>query len=98
MKNHYLHYILLALSALLFLSCQRDIEDVSLGLENSYYLPRMKKLFLKPAYIGNTYSWILKTTNGSDSLLSTTKDYVFLAAKEGTYHLAFHLDDGARGF
>ena len=98
MKIHYLHYILLALSALLFFSCQRDIEDVSLGLENSYYLPRMKKLFLKPAYIGNTYSWILKTTNGSDSLLSTTKDYVFLAAKEGTYHLAFHLDDGARGF
>ena len=98
MKYHYLRYLLLAMPVLLCFSCQRDVEDVSLGIDNAYYLPRMKKLFLQPAYTGNTYTWTLKTAHDSDSLLSTNKDYVFLAAKEGTYHLTYHLDDGARGF
>lgn len=91
-------YLILAVTVLLSFSCQREIEDVSLGLEDYYYLPRMKKLLLQPAYIGKSYSWTIKTATNSDSILSTNKDYIFLAAKEGTYHLTFHLEDGERGF
>jgi hypothetical protein len=79
-------------------ACEHDVETVSLGLEDYYYLPRMKKLRLQPAFTGNAYRWTLTTDAGTDSLLSTEKEYTFLAEKEGTYNLTFHLEDGGRGF
>lgn len=79
-------------------ACTRDIEDVSSGLNSYYYVERMKKLHLSPAYEGNAYRWTMKTSDGRDSLLAITRDYIFLAADEGTYHLTFHLDDGGRGY
>jgi hypothetical protein len=91
-------YILMGIVLVLFVSCQHDVEDVSLGLENYYYLPRMRKLLLQPAYTGNTYTWTMKTLSGVDSLLSTDKNYMFLTEKEGTYKLTFHIEDGERGF
>lgn len=58
----------------------------------------MKKLMLAPAYTGNSYRWTMKTEAGEDSLLSTEKNFVFLAEKEGTYNITFSLDDGGRGY
>jgi hypothetical protein len=87
-----------ALGALCLLtSCTHDADIVSLGIENYYYLPRMKKLLLQPAYEGNAYRWTLAVASGADSVLSTGKNFIFMAEKEGTYHLTFHLDDGGRG-
>lgn len=93
-------YVTLSLLALLagLASCQRDVDNVSSGLDSYYYLPRMKKLKLIPAYTGNSYRWTVKTASGEDSLLSTEKDYIFLAEKEGTYDITFQLDDGDRGY
>lgn len=79
-------------------SCHQDLENVSSGLNDYYYIERMRKLRLSPAYEGKSYRWTVQTSDGRDSLLSTDRDYVFLAEKEGTYTLTFSLDDGERGY
>ncbi len=89
--------LLYILTLMLIMGCARDVEQVSLGINDYYYLPRMKKLKLQPAYTGLSYRWTMKTATGADSLLSTYKDYVFLAEKEGTYEITFHLDDKDKG-
>lgn len=79
-------------------SCERDIDNVSSGLNDYYYIERMKKLRLAPAYTGNTYRWTVRTASGADSLLSTDREYIFLAQHEGEYVITFELDDGGRGY
>lgn len=79
-------------------SCHQDLENVSSGLNDYYYIERMRKLRLSPAYEGKSYRWTVQTSDGRDSLLSTDRDYVFLSEKEGTYTLTFSLDDGERGY
>lgn len=79
-------------------SCTHDTENVSSGLDDYYYIERMKKLRLAPAYMGNSYRWTMKTASGEDSLVSTDREYIFLARDEGTYELTFTLDDGGRGY
>ena len=79
-------------------ACHSDIDNVSSGLSSYYYVERMKKLLLSPAYEGSSYRWTMRLADGRDTLLSTERDYVFLAEREGTYSLTFELDDGQRGF
>lgn len=79
-------------------SCARETEYVNSGLDDYYYIERMRKLRLSPAYTGNSYRWTMKTESGGDSLLSVDREYVFLAKDEGTYELTFTLDDGMRGY
>lgn len=97
MKLKFIIYSLPVLAALI-VSCQRDVENVSLGIDDYYYIERMRKLKLEPAYTGVAYKWTIKTESGEDSLLSTDRTYIFLAKDEGTYNLTFTLDDGDRGF
>ncbi|MDD6130835.1 MAG: cell surface protein [Prevotellaceae bacterium] len=93
------HTILLYMLAALFLAaCHDNVEDVSSGLNDYYYVERMKKLRLSPAYKGASYRWTMKTPDGRDSLLSAERTYIFLAEKEGTYGITFTLDDGMRGY
>ena len=41
---------------LAFLSCTQDkIQMVSLGIDDVYYLPRMKTYLLSPAFTGDEY-------------------------------------------
>ena len=79
-------------------SCEHDIDNVSSGLNDYYYIERMKKLRLAPAYTGNSYRWTMRTASGADSLVSTGCEYIFLAQHEGEYVLTFELDDGGRGY
>lgn len=79
-------------------SCEHGTENVSSGLDDYYYIERMKKLRLAPAYTGNSYRWTVKTDDGRDSLLSTEREYIFLAKDEGLYELTFELDDGMHGY
>lgn len=85
-------YLFLA-NTILLGSCTQEVPIVSLGLDDYYYLPRMKKLKLDPAYIGNGYRWTVKTASGNDSLLSTEHNYIFLTKKEGKYDLTFEVLD-----
>ena len=91
-------FIYIMMATLCMAACHEDVENVSSGLNDYYYIERMKKLRLSPAYEGNTYRWTMKTSDGRDSLLSTERTYIFLAEKEGTYNITFTLDDGMRGY
>jgi len=93
--KHYLNFILIA-SAFLFttFSCREEnIPMVSLGIDDIYYLPRMKAYALQPAFTGKEYRWTLHLPDGRDSLISTTKDYIFLTKEIGTYDLSFEIID-----
>ena len=76
------------LIALLLASCSNDIPMQNLGLDDVYRIPRMKKLQLRPALTGKAYRW---TVDGQT--VSTDHEYIFLAAREGTYSLRFEIID-----
>ena len=98
MKRYFLHIIIGVATAAGLASCRNDVDNVTSGLNSYYYIERMRKLQLSPAYEGNTYKWTLRRDDGTDSILSTERNYVFLAEKEGTYNITFSLDDGGRGY
>ena len=56
------------LSVFGFSGCDKDIQMVSLGIDDIYYLPRMKAYALHPAFTGEEYRWTLRS-DGRDSLL-----------------------------
>ncbi len=86
---------ILLLLLTVFIACETDFTPlVSLGLNNEYILPRMKTLLLQPGLEGKSYQWTMQTENGSDSIVGTEKDYIFLEEKTGTYHLRFQILDG----
>ena len=80
------------LSVFGFSGCDKDIQMVSLGIDDIYYLPRMKAYALHPAFTGEEYRWTLRS-DGRDSLLSEKRDYIFLAKDTGTYDLTFEIID-----
>lgn len=88
-----------AFTALLLLgACKQEVPVLSLGMDDYYYLPRMKKLMLSPAYEGKSYRWTMKLADGKDSLLSTDHHYLFLAGEEGVYELSFEIVDSLMPF
>ncbi len=72
-------------------SCNHDIDQISLGVDDYYRIERMKKLYLSPAYEGTSYSWSL-----DDSIISTDREFIFISHNEGKYELSFSMtnDDG----
>jgi hypothetical protein len=62
---------------------------LNLGIDDSYYIYRMQKLPLTPALTGASYRWSM----ASGEVLSTERDYIFLAEKEGTYNLVLDIID-----
>lgn len=87
-------YYILSLTAALLAACTHDVAMVNLGIDDTYYVERMTKLKLQPAFTGAEYRWTLLSGNGNDSILATTRDYIFLAREEGEYRIAFDIIDG----
>lgn len=87
--------LLTLITATAMTSCSSETPMVSLGIDSNYHIERMKKLALKPAFTGKTYKWILRRDNDKDSILSSDKDYIFVADRKGTYKLRFLVDDYA---
>ena len=94
MLSKYLKYTIICAAALLQ-GCSDDISVVSLGLEPVYRIARMQKLSLSPSLTGESYLWTLNNPDGSKYVVSTEKDYVFLAAEEGCYSMSFDIVDPA---
>lgn len=82
--------ILISLVAMVLVGCRNDIPMVSLGIDDTYYIARMQKLALNPALVGDKYSW---KVNGE--IVSTGRDYIFIAPDEGVYNLSFEIIDSA---
>jgi len=71
-------------------ACSDDVPMVSLGIDNVYYVERMKKLYLRSAFTGERYQWAV-----DGRPVSNAPDYIFLAKDEGTYHITFDIKDPA---
>ena len=76
------------ISASVLYACSDEIPMVNLGIDDVYYIPRMQKLDLHPALTGEKYEWYVNGT-----LVSTSKDYIFLASDEGSYTLELKILD-----
>lgn len=70
-----------------------DIPMVSLGIDDTYRVERMRKLPLNSALTGERYSWKL---DGRE--VSTDRSYIFLAAEPGVYTMSFDIIDSANPF
>lgn len=78
---------------LLTAACDRGTPMVNLGVDDVYYVYRMQKLDLHPALTGDEYRWYLVGADGSETLVSDERDYIFLGAEEGSYKLRFEIID-----
>lgn len=90
MIKRYLFYISLLLA---LTGCSDEISTVNLGIDSAYRIARMQKLPLRPALTGGAYRWTLTAPDGSQSVVSADKDYIFIAAEEGVYHIGFDIID-----
>ena len=79
----------------LLCECGQDIPMVSLGVNSQYRIDRMKKLILHPEFTGDAYRWTMKDRCGQDSLVSTDRDFIFVAATPGTYHLRLDIENAS---
>lgn len=85
--------LLLILLPLAVAACSRDVETVSLGIDDLYYIRRMQKLDLHPALTGAEYRWYEIAADGSQTLLSSERDFIFLAEEEGSRRMRFEIVD-----
>ena len=81
-----------------FMACQPEIPMVTSGLDSSYAVVRMKALRLHPEYSGDRYEWSMLDSEGNDSIVATTRDYIFVAAHTGVYRLKFQVIDSISPF
>lgn len=75
-----------------FSSCSNDIPMVNLGVDDIYVVERMKKVILHPEFPGE-YEWSMKDVSGNDSIISTDRDYIFLAHLPGEYKMKLRIHD-----
>ncbi len=81
------------MAVLAAVGCTSEPSILNSGLEDSYRVERMTKLRLAPELTGAKYRWTLTEPDGSQSVVADTKDYIFLAEKEGNYSLQFEIID-----
>ncbi len=75
-------------------ACSDAPSMLNLGIDDNYYVCRMQKLELSPEFVGESYRWSM----ASGELLSTERDYIFLAEKEGVYQLVLDIIDDETPF
>jgi hypothetical protein len=84
--------IVITLFSCFLFSCKEGIPMVNLGIDDVYAVERMKKLILHPEFPGQ-YEWSVPDANGNDSIVSTERDYIFVAALPGAYSLQLRIID-----
>lgn len=87
------NYLIMATLLLGFVACSEESPTVSLGIDDTYRIARMQKLLLHPALTGAEYRWMV-----DGEVVSSDRDYIFLAKDEGTYQVSFDIIDAATPF
>lgn len=72
----------------LLIGCTCEIPMLNLGIDDTYYIPRMSKLPLESALTGAEYIWKV-----DGEIVSTDRSYIFIAQEEGVYYLSFDIID-----
>lgn len=81
------------LTALSAAGCRPDVPMVSLGIDHTYAVARMKALVLHPEFPGNGYIWTTRNSAGNDSVVSTERDLVFCSARAGNFRFKLQIED-----
>lgn len=89
---------ILATILLTLTACQPEIPMVTSGLDSTYAIVRMRALRLHPEYSGERYEWSMIDSHGNDSIVATTRDYLFVSAQAGVYRLKFQIIDAENPF
>ncbi len=89
---------ILATILLTLTACQPEIPMVTSGLDTTYAVVRMRALRLHPEYSGERYEWSMPDSNGNDSIVATTRDYLFVSSQAGVYRLKFQIIDADNPF
>ena len=85
--------ILIALSIMLFTSCNNGIDNTSIGIDSNYSVYRLQKLILATGAIGDSFKWEVISENGETTLLSEDREFLFVADKSGNYSLILTIKD-----
>ncbi len=81
------------ITTFLLCGCKDEIPMVNIGIDDIYYISRMQKLDLHPAFTGKEYNWYV---NGE--LVSNERDFIFITADEGSYDLRLKIIDSMTPF
>lgn len=73
--------------------CTHDIDMVDLGLRDNYYIARMTKLALSPAFTGDSYLWTLTAPDGSVRRSSTDPEFLFMESELGEWKVTYEIID-----
>lgn len=93
MKPLHLAFITLALAITTLQSCSPEAEIVSLGIDDSYSIARMRLLRLHPEYSGDSYTWTMPDREGNDSVISRSRDLLFVGDTPGEYRVKLQIAD-----
>ena len=92
MKNLGIKYISILL-AIIYTSCNNGIDTTSIGIEDTYTVPRLQKLILSTGAAGESFKWEIISKNGETSILSEGRECIFIAEEVGTYSLVLTIND-----
>ncbi len=92
-KRHIQTFGAVLLATVLFASCRPEIPMVSLGIDDTYAVPRMKALVLHPQFPGTRYVWTALGGGGGDSVVSEERDLVFCSAETGVFRYRLQIED-----
>lgn len=90
--------LIIIIGVLAVVACQPEIPMVTSGLDNTYAIERMRALRLHPEYSGERYEWSMPDINGRDSIVGTSRDYLFVTTKAGVYSLKLQIIDSVNPF
>ncbi len=77
--------------ALCLCACRPDAPMVSLGIDDTYSVYRMRTLRLHPEFTGDGYIWSMPGADGRDSVVGTDADYYFCGPAPGEYTLKLQI-------
>lgn len=79
-------------------SCKPEIPMVSLGIDDTYAVARMKALVLHPEFNGERYIWTSVDSTGVETEVSGDRDLVFCSAETGEFHFRLRIEDAANPY
>ena len=77
----------------LLCGCTTETPMVSLGIDSTYAIYRMKTLRLCPEYSGDSYEWTVPDADGNDSIVSTARTLYFVRRTPGEYDVTLRIHD-----
>ena len=93
MRNRIISIITIIATAL-FSACNNGESITSIGIDNSYSVPRLQKLILATGAAGDSFKWEIISESGEVRLLSEDRECIFVAEKSGNYSLILTIEDG----